>query len=655
MGSNPYSGYEKNRDATYKLWERFNTGALPPSEGIEPRHRLLVEEWQRCAGLGVSPSVRHGWPLGKEAFESSLAEHADLLDVVRPILDRAAELLGTAAGLLVFADAAGALLHAAGDPLTRVRLADALNFTEGTSWSELVAGNNGLGTAITLKAPVHVYASEHFCEGWQGWTCAGSPVAAPFSDDLLGVVDFSTREKDYREEAIALAHSLASQITAEMKVRLGFERVQLIQHFADWCARCPGDRFVVADHSGRVVRSSPGIPEPLLGAISKPETSGHRTLLERRPIFLAGSQKHIGTLVMLPAQAPSRHGPVDRPEVGRPRSFGRFITGSERVLRMMEQIERVIPTDLNILLIGETGTGKELIADFVHSRSSRRSGPFVPVNCGAISRDLFESKFFGYEKGAFTGADPKGRRGFFESASGGTLFLDEIAELPLDIQAALLRVLESGRIRRLGSDREVQTNCRIVSATNRPLLAAAREGHFREDLYYRLSTAKFVIPPLRERPEDIPILLRATMEDFCLKQGVRAKEWSTEAMESLTAYHWPGNGRELRNVVESSYVCSDETITVDYLPPDLKRDMGEAHSAGGARPLALPSSVGREKVFWDHVRKSERDVILAALHETRNVTLTAKRLGISRSTLYRKFDQLGIDPGQVLGTEELPS
>lgn len=642
MKGNPYLGYQKNRSVTSSLWERFNTGDLPSAEVLDPKYRLLLEEWRRCVGLGVSPLVRSGASVEKEAFARALDEQADLLDVVRPILDRAGELLGLVPGVLVFADPSGVLLHTAGDPITRVRIADAVNFTEGTLWSEGVAGNNGLGTAIAFKMPVHVYASEHYCEGWQEWTCAASPVAAPFSEDLLGVVDFSTLEKDYREEAVALANSLAGQIRAEMRVKLGFERVQLIHQFADSCLRYPSDRLAVVDRRGEVVRTSPGIPQRVIEAISG-QGSSHDLPLDQRPLLQAGTHKQIGTLFIVPSERPpNRPALVPHDE---PRRFGGFVAVSDAAIRVMEQIERVIPSGLNVLLIGETGTGKELIADFIHSASSRREGPFVAVNCGALSRELFESKFFGYERGAFTGADPKGRRGFFEAADGGTLFLDEIAELPMDIQAALLRVLETGRVRRIGAEQEVATNCRIVAATNRELLGAAEQGAFRKDLYYRLGTAKFVIPPLRDRPEDVPVLLHDTMEVFCRKHGFAPKTWSAEAKEILTSYRWPGNGRELRNVVETAYVCAGETITVDDLPNDVRKGQ-----VGGGVVVAA-AAADEERGIRDQVRRSEREAILSALQATANVSLAAKRLGISRSTFYRKCEAAGIVPAQVLAAD----
>jgi transcriptional regulator with PAS, ATPase and Fis domain len=333
--------------------------------------------------------------------------------------------------------------------------------------------------------------------------------------------------------------------------------------------------------------------------------------------------------------------------------FGEFITASENLKQIMERVKKVIPSDINVLLIGETGTGKEIIANYIHAHSKRHAGPFVAVNCGAISKELFESKFFGYERGAFTGADPRGRKGLFECANGGTLFLDEVGEMPLDIQAALLRVLETGRFNQVGSDKELTTNCRIIAATNRSLTEEIMRGTFRADLYFRLGVAKFDIPPLRERPEDIPVLIQRTMESLCRKHCVKPSTITAEAMELLAGYDWPGNGREIRNVIESAMICGGDTICAQDLPINIKHFLKlpkVAQARADETPAAVPGNSPGSDDYRINANISQREVhlIITTLERYKDITRACAALGVSRATFYRKCKAHGITPSDYL-------
>ncbi|GAB4267852.1 MAG: sigma-54-dependent Fis family transcriptional regulator [Deferrisomatales bacterium] len=646
---NPYIFYPKDRRRTNVLWERFNVATLDRRRLEDPYERMLVEDWRRCKSLGVNPELQAADVLPEDDLQRTMEEKSFLLDKARMALDRVRDVLEGVPGILIFTDERGTILYVTGDPKVRVKAADLSNLTEGGQWSEQRAGTNGIGTAIAKRMPVHVYSSEHFCEGWHKWTCAGAPVLDPFRNDVLGVVDFTTFESDFRLEALALSQSLASNIAGELRVQIELERLQIIHHYSIYSARYPGDGVVAYDRLGRLVRASPGVDLERYGVLPGDLAVLDQPPKEVRQVFVPGTREAIGTLLVVERpRKVSLSLPSGRPASPDVESFGDFVTASEPVKRVLHRIQKIIPTDLNILLIGETGTGKELIASFIHSRSPRRDGPFVAVNCGAINKELFESKFFGYERGGFTGADPRGRRGLFEAADGGTLFLDEIGEMPPDIQAGLLRVLETGRFRRIGSEREHTTNCRIIAATNRPLLRAVEEGTFRSDLYYRLSVVKAVIPPLRDRPEDVPILIDHTMRRFCERHGMPPKTFTAEAMAVLTAHRWPGNVRELRNVVESALVCAEEAVTPEDLPAEIlsataERDTGPAPEAPAPRPEGTPPGAAGLSV-----RENERRLILTALRKYKKVSLAARALGMSRSTLYRRLEEHGIDHREVV-------
>jgi transcriptional regulator with PAS, ATPase and Fis domain len=289
----------------------------------------------------------------------------------------------------------------------------------------------------------------------------------------------------------------------------------------------------------------------------------------------------------------------------------------------------VAPTRASVLLQGESGTGKELIAHAIHQNSPRRRGPFIAVNCGALAPTLLESELFGHEKGAFTGAAAR-RKGRFELADGGTLFLDEISEISPDLQVKLLRVLQEQAFERVGGTETVRVDIRLIAATNRDIDALVREGAFREDLYYRLNVVRITVPPLREREDDIPLLANAFVQESSEINGKPVKPLGPRVMAALQGYRWPGNVRQLRNVIEGMVVmATGREITLKNLPPDIRA----ATSSG--RTIQIP--VGGS------MRDAEREIIRATLRETEgNRARAAKMLGLGRKTLYRKMALYGI-------------
>ena len=306
----------------------------------------------------------------------------------------------------------------------------------------------------------------------------------------------------------------------------------------------------------------------------------------------------------------------------------------EAMRRVMAQLERVAASESRVCIFGETGTGKELVARTIHERSPRSAGPFVTLNCAAVPSELIESELFGHEKGSFTGAS--GRHiGKFEQADQGTIFLDEIGDMPLNMQAKLLRVLEEGEVERIGGDKPVAVNVRVVVATHRDLEARVREEKFRQDLFHRIHVFPLVLPPLRERRDDIPALVETFAAQVCAQNGWKPVPFSAEAIEALQAHTWPGNVRELRNMVERLMLLATEgqvdLATVQMALPKA--------SSGGAAPVAVGSGA-----LADRVQSFEREVILAELKRShQNMSLAAKTLGLERSHLYKKAEQLGID------------
>ena len=312
-------------------------------------------------------------------------------------------------------------------------------------------------------------------------------------------------------------------------------------------------------------------------------------------------------------------------------AFHGIMGKSPFMFEVYSQIEKIAGYFTTVLITGETGTGKELAARAIHGVSPRRNRPLVICDCVAMPENLFESELFGYERGAFTGADRR-KRGLFEEADGGTILLDEIGELPLGVQAKLLRVLETRQFRPLGATDNRTVDVRIIAATNRDLRDAIQTGAFREDLFHRLSRIEIHLPPLRRRPEDIPLLIRAFLMEYAEKIGKKAKGLSREAQKALQTHAWPGNIRELKNVVEGALLmCQKDFIDIVDLPKGLQVDSG---------PAAAPP-LGGERILT--LEQAEREHIVYVLaFAQQNLRKTAALLDISRSTLYQKLKRYGI-------------
>jgi DNA-binding NtrC family response regulator len=304
--------------------------------------------------------------------------------------------------------------------------------------------------------------------------------------------------------------------------------------------------------------------------------------------------------------------------------------------RLFELVRRTAPSEGRVLVTGENGTGKELVARAIHESSRRKDGPFVKLNCAAVPAELIESELFGHERGAFTGA-VAARRGKFEQADGGTLFLDEVGDMPPAMQAKVLRVLQEGDFERVGGQQTLEVDVRVVAATNKDLDAEVKAGRFREDLFYRLAVVPIHTPPLRERREDVPELAARFLAEGCERNGRRPMTLAREAMLVLQGHEWPGNVRELRNLVERLAILCDG--------PEISADDVAAVLPGARRPRADRFRSGAS--FHELVEEAEREIILGALDANAdNVSDTARALGLERSHLYKKMRALGIRRGE---------
>jgi transcriptional regulator of acetoin/glycerol metabolism len=511
----------------------------------------------------------------------------------------------------------------------------------GADWSERHAGTCGVGTCISTGHALTVHQGDHFDATHIPLTCSSAPIFGA-NGQLNAVLDISAltspRDKDSQHMALQLVTMVTHQI----------ENAWFLHRFRrEWVLRLSAapqfldvnpEYLLAIDGAGRVIGHNrraqllfAGIGiAPLLGRafdgllnIRFEEIGRFLRALPagQRAVTLAQSNR---LLFMLASPPPGQvAGSVPEPTTrAAPAPLAALSGGDAQLDRQIERAARLVNTPINILLCGETGTGKEVFAKALHQSSERRDGPFVAVNCAAIPETLIESELFGYLPGSFSGASAKGKRGLIAQADGGTLFLDEIGDMPLALQARLLRTLAEREVLPIGGSQPVAVNARVIAASHRRLEELVRSGRFRDDLYYRLNGAQISLPPLRER-QDFAWMLDKMLREQAAQQGLAATpSLSPEAFALLRAHRWPGNLRELRNAIQYGVaVCSDGWLDVDDLPDDVF----------GQRAGDAPAA--------------EAQALLQALRAHRwNVSAAAQALGIARMTLYRRMKRWQIVP-----------
>ena len=661
-----YSGDERG---ILKAWEDFLSGI----ERESPPVRVVVESsWKRSVTRGVDAYGRcTPVVVGQEHFQTLLKRNRLLSWAATPTMHDNAALLRGTRSILVLTDSTGVVLKVVGDPATKDRGRD-INLSLGGSWNEADVGTNGIGTAIAIGEPVQVHASEHFCEGVKKWTCAAAPIRDPRDRTLLGVLDISGPDISFCQHNLALVMTAARQIESVILERLLVKRSRLLEASLSRQPR-RNEGMVLLDHHGVVVCINADASDRIgRGEISASLNIGKRLIEhgdefdvdELRKNLPAGCRAQwlqpitdkrdtLGAILLIPQtskhylpsheqakQSRDTRSPVEaqRKVIGVTRNrsrknnikddnFSRIVRRSDVMDAAVARARKFASSLAPILIQGETGVGKELFASAIQAESTLADGPFVICNCGALSEELIGSELFGYVKGAFTGASNEGRIGRFEQASGGTLCLDEIGELPLNLQPYLLRVLDEGLVYRLGEINPRKVQVRLLAMTNRNLLDEVAAGRFRRDLFHRISVTTVAVPPLRERRSDIDDLLRHFLKLLCAQHKLKIPSVGKDILKVLCSYHWPGNIRELRNVIESLLLTnSNGDLTLDDLPKQFLE---------AAPPELAQSSIPPVK----ELAANERQTIENAIKSCGgNLTHAAKQLGISRSTLYRKIE-----------------
>lgn len=636
-----------------KAWEDFLTApGRAPNSGVV--RNVIESSWTRSSLAKVDAHGR-GSPfiLSGDKVEALRLANQELLTAAEDAATQSGALLEDSGAMLIITDKNGVILRTIGDPRI-IHAAEAIHLEVGADWGEGAAGTNGIGTAIFTGKPVYVHAAEHYCEGVKTWTCAGAPIRSPIDGEVIGLIDISGPPEIFRRHNIVLSVVAASQIELALAKQTALDKAQLLEACL---ARLPGqdDRkgLVLLDRRGRIVHFDQRAVSrwKAIGATAGPNVGQRLADFERvrtdsdihdrlpeklrdaKIETLLSNGAFTGAFLVLRDEAraarPARPRPPATAQVKAARSA--IIGRSDILLDTVDRVERAAAASTSILLEGETGVGKELFARLVHAWAETAGPvPFVAMNCGAVSKDLLGGELFGHAPGAFTGATREGRAGRFEVANGGVLSLDEIGEMPLDLQPYLLRVLEEKAVYRLGDAKPRPIDIRLVASTNRSLKQEVAEGRFRKDLYYRIGVIHIVIPPLRERADDIELLLDHFSRRLSAERGVELLRFGDDALECLSRYAWPGNVRELRNLVETlAIMAPDPLIRAIDLPDDI---------AAPARRQAVDHFRAEGGHCTASFDEEERKIIEHAMEAAGgNMSRAADLLGLSRSTIYRKL------------------
>ena len=609
----------------------------------------VVSLWhERARRLGLSERVRPDFSaLSARALGELAEQHRALYTHALPVMELLHQQILNTHSMVLLTDQRGLIMHALGDGDFLAK-AEQVALKPGVLWSEDSKGTNAIGTALAERRTTLVHGNEHFLTVNRFLTCSCAPIRGP-RGELIGALDVSGPQEGYHAHTMGLVRLSTHMIEKQLFIEAFGKALRIHFHARPERLGTLLEGVVAFDEAGGLLAAN-AHARALLG-LRAGELHGHSlaslfaidlpTLLERRAAAAAPVRLSLGAGTVVTARiAPPAGGgrTAARPSV--PARAGEAAvsmatladldTGDPAVAAVIERVRRVQGHGISILIHGETGTGKELLARAIHQESERRRGPFVAVDCASLPESLIEAELFGYEEGAFTGARRHGSPGKILHADGGTLFLDEIGDMPLALQARLLRVLQERAVLPLGGRRERPVDIAVICATHRDLREMMREGTFREDLYYRLNGLAVRLPGLRER-RDLLVLIERILQ----AQGGRSARVAAPLLAAFQAYRWPGNLRQLTNVLRTACVLAGEVGRIDreQLPEDFLQDLerGPDRQAPGA---ARASATG--------LRAMRADAVAAALQRNAgNVSATARALGVSRNTVYRAMRPAG--------------
>ena len=630
---------------------------IPDNETLR---REIEASHARCRSYGIDPHLTcnpNQVHLTPEELKARLVQQREFLDVAEAQIKELHRFLAGANFVVSVTDRDGYMLEIIEDPLM-MDFRSPIYCRAGFRWTERDVGTSATSLALERRIPVQINESEHYCYRGHDYTCSASPVFQG-DDELLGVLALSGKAVDVHPHTLGMVITAAKAIENQIKITRTSKELLIRNNYMNALIDSIDSGVMAIDRQGRItqindlgrriLRRKEDLMGAALNSLLDTPIDLHRMLRAGfeyvdKEIFIRGTGRTI-QLINTAKPILDSEGKVQGVlfvfhEIKRIRRLINEMAGYEArftfkdivgVSPSLEEAKKLAmlaaASKSTALLLGETGTGKELFAQSIHNQSERHRHPFVAINCCAIPRELLESELFGFADGAFTGARKGGRPGKFELASGGTLFLDEIGDMPYDMQGKLLRVLQTGEVTRIGEHKPISVNVRIVAATNCDLKQEVGRGNFREDLFYRLNVFPITLPPLRDRGEDIVILARhilARRSKILNKTGVVLSP-ETEAL--LTGYHWPGNIRELENAIERAInLVEEKEVHPQHFNLAVKDDREAKGNGRGARLVEV-----EKQAIIDTIKAHDY-----------NLLQSARSLGISRATLYKKIDKYNL-------------
>lgn len=647
-------------------WENFVAGRPVNPENIR---KEIYDSWVRSRNYHVDCDNIMTDILSQREIQKRTGKHAQMCEIALPFMEQIFEMIKNSGSLVLLTDEEGYALKIFSDENIK-KNATNNRFVEGSNRAEHTAGTNGIGLCLYLDKPVQVWGAEHYATQNKTWNCAAAPIHNRFHQ-LVGALNVSGEADKVHYHTLGMVIACVKAIENEMYLKEAYNEIVETNERLTTTLEAFTDGVLLVDTEGRISQINE-LAGRMMGWKGLKIIGRHFNELvqydrqefdvehltadftEREVSFKTdrgGGRYYVSTRVARAAFGEIVGVVITLREMERVRrlinkvtsakanyTFEDIIGSSELFLETVNLAKIASTSSSNILLTGESGTGKELFAQSIHAAGPRREAPFVAINCGALPKELIESELFGYENGAFTGARKEGRPGKFEFANGGTIFLDEIGDMPIDVQATLLRVIQNKEVTRIGGNKVTPIDVRIIAATNRKLEEAIQEKIFRSDLYYRLNVLRINIPPLRERPEDIRELANHFLKRFChqLHKNVQIEDAGYTLLEH---YYWPGNGRELENIIERAVTLSEYAW---ISARDLSRYISKNTAKEGGS-VVNRQEPEREDVFRP-LRELEQEAILRGLNRNRgNLKRTAEQLGIGRRTLYRKLELYQID------------
>lgn len=645
---------ETRKEDLRSTWHKFvATGQIEPS--IRP---VIAESWLRCKNSGMSPHKMLLNRASLDIIEKEIETNQKFIETCMPSMKELNDFVRGSGFLISLSSNNGMILHLEGNEINKKA-----GLHVGDLWIESFTGTNAIDLSLRHRKPIQVFAHEHYLSSAADWTSSSAPIFNA-DNDLLGVLSITGEYDKVHVHTLGMVVAAVNAIQNNLKMQNSLEaavvsdsyKTAIMESIDEGILALNNDQTIShininAKKTLKITQTSDSIlgqplnkvldPEhPLIDKIKKYFRPGNinkhveESLLIDQGSFTVTAKVIISPdykitgLVLVLREIKFVKSLVNKMVGARASfTFDDLIGNNKLFLDAVNLAKLAAASDSNVLLSGESGTGKELFAQAIHNLSQRRNGPFLAVNCAALPRSLIESELFGYAEGAFTGAKKGGNPGKFELAEGGTIFLDEIGEMPLEIQATLLRVLQESNLVRIGGKEVISVNVRIIAATNKNLEKEIKSSNFRKDLYYRLNVMGISIPPLRDRGDDIPILTEYFMDKFNLRLNKEIREVSPQVIEIFKQYHWPGNVRELHNIIERAINVADKSII-------------SPHNLPGSLRI---SRHNREETTLMSVRNYEKQLIIRLLREYKgNRTAVANALGMSRTSLYRRLQVYGI-------------